>query len=41
MKDGKIILLDEEQLREHLDKRIVESVESTLNLLLDKEADRN
>ena len=26
MKDGRIILLDEEQLREHLDKRIVESV---------------
>lgn len=37
---GKIIKLDEGQLREHLDRKIVESVESTLNQLLDAEADR-
>ena len=40
MKDEKIIHLDEAQLREHLDRRISESVEDTLNLLLDQEADR-
>ncbi|MCB1122269.1 MAG: transposase, partial [Verrucomicrobiae bacterium] len=40
MKDEKIIQLDEAQLREHLDRRISESVEDTLNLLLDQEADR-
>jgi putative transposase len=40
MKDEKIIHLDEKQLRDHLDKRISESVEETLNLLLDQEADR-
>ena len=37
---GKIIKLDEGQLREHLDRKIVESVETTLNQLLDAEADR-
>lgn len=40
MKDEKIIHLDEAQLREHLDRRISESVEDTLNLLLDQEANR-
>ena len=36
----KIIRLDETQLREHLDRKVVESVEETLNQLLDAEADR-
>ncbi|MEM0967683.1 MAG: IS256 family transposase [Verrucomicrobiota bacterium] len=36
----KIIRLDEEQLREHLDRKITQSVEDTLNGLLDAEADR-
>jgi len=36
----KIIRLDEKQLREHLDRKIVQSVEETLNGLLDAEADR-
>ncbi|KAF0093277.1 MAG: transposase [Puniceicoccaceae bacterium 5H] len=35
----KIIRLDEAQLRSHLDRRIVESVEETLNALLGAEAD--
>lgn len=35
-----IIRLDEAQLREHLDRKITESVEETLNGLLDAEADR-
>ena len=35
-----IIQLDEDQLREHLDRKITESVEETLNGLLDAEADR-
>ena len=35
-----IIHLDEAQLREHLDRKITESVEDTLNGLLDAEADR-
>ena len=35
----KIIRLDEAQLRSHLDRRIVESVEETLNALLDAKAD--
>ena len=39
-KDEKIIRLDEAQLREHLDRKITESVEDTLNGLLDAEADR-
>ena len=39
-KDDKIIRLDEAQLREHLDRKITESVEDTLNGLLDAEADR-
>lgn len=37
---GKIIRLDEGQLRDHLDRKITESVEETLNKLLDAEADR-
>lgn len=37
---NKIIRLDEAQLREHLDRKISESVEETLNGLLDAEADR-
>ena len=37
---SKIIRLDEAQLREHLDKKITESVEDTLNKLLDAEADQ-
>lgn len=37
---SKIIRLDEAQLREHLDKKITESVEETLNKLLDAEADQ-
>ena len=37
---NKIIHLDEAQLREHLDRKISESVEETLNGLLDAEADR-
>lgn len=32
--------MDEAQLREHLDRKITESVEDTLNGLLDAEADR-
>ncbi|NJM55376.1 MAG: IS256 family transposase [Verrucomicrobiae bacterium] len=36
---GKIIRLDEEQLRGHLDRKITESVEAMLNQLLDAEAD--
>lgn len=36
---GKVIRLDEAQLRSHLDRRIVESVEETLNALLDAKAD--
>ena len=39
-KEDKIIRLDEAQLREHLDRKITESVEDTLNGLLDAEADR-
>jgi len=38
--DTKIIRLDEAQLREHLDRQITQSVEETLNGLLDAEADR-
>jgi len=38
--NAKIIQLDEDQLREHLDRKITESVEETLNGLLDAEADR-
>ena len=38
--NDKIIQLDEDQLREHLDRKITESVEETLNGLLDAEADR-
>ena len=36
-RDGKIIRLDERQLREHLDRQITASVEETLNKLLDAE----
>lgn len=39
-KEDNIIRLDEAQLREHLDGKITESVEDTLNGLLDAEADR-
>jgi putative transposase len=39
-KTDNIIRLDEAQLREHLDRKITESVEETLNGLLDAEADR-
>lgn len=39
-KEDNIIRLDEAQLREHLDRKITESVEETLNGLLDAEADR-
>lgn len=39
-KKNNIIHLDEAQLREHLDRKITESVEDTLNGLLDAEADR-
>ncbi len=39
-KNDNIIRLDEAQLREHLDRKITESVEETLNGLLDAEADR-
>lgn len=39
-KEDNIIRLDEAQLREHLDRKITESVEDTLNGLLDAEADR-
>jgi len=38
--NDKIIQLDEDQLREHLDRKITESVEETLNGLLDAEAYR-
>jgi len=38
--DTKIIRLDEAQLREHLDRQITQSVEETLNGLLDAEANR-
>ncbi|HSS62918.1 MAG TPA: IS256 family transposase [Gammaproteobacteria bacterium] len=37
---GKLIRLDEAQLREHLDQKICASVEETLNKLLDAEADQ-
>jgi transposase-like protein len=37
---GKIIQLDESQLRAHLDRQVVECVEETLNKLLDAEAER-
>jgi putative transposase len=36
----KIIRLDEATLREHLDKKVLQSVEETLNKLLDAEADQ-
>ncbi len=39
-KTDNIIRLDEAQLRDHLDRKITESVEETLNGLLDAEADR-
>ena len=39
-KKNNIIHLDEAQLREHLYRKITESVEDTLNGLLDAEADR-
>lgn len=39
-KTNNIIRLDEAQLGEHLDRKITESVEETLNGLLDAEADR-
>lgn len=39
-KEDNIIRLDEAQLREDLDRKITESVEDTLNGLLDAEADR-
>ena len=39
-KTDNIIRLDEAQLHEHLDQKITESVEETLNGLLDAEADR-
>ncbi len=39
-KTNNIIRLDEAQLREHPDQKITESVEETLNGLLDAEADR-
>ncbi len=39
-KTDNIIRLDEAQLREHLDQKITESVEETLNGLLDAEANR-
>ena len=38
--NDKIIQFDEDQLREHLDRKITESVQETLNGLLDAEADR-
>lgn len=38
-KEDNIIRLDEAQLREHLDRKINESVEETLNGLLNAEAD--
>lgn len=37
---GKIIQINEEQIRGHLDRMVVQSVEETLNALLDAEADR-
>ena len=37
---GKLIRLDVAQLRDHLDRKICESVEDTLNKLLDAEADQ-
>ena len=40
-KNDNIIQLDEAQLRDHLDRRITESVEETLNNLLDTEVDRH
>jgi hypothetical protein len=36
---GKIIQFDEAQLRAHLDAKVTQSVEETLNALLDAEAD--
>jgi transposase-like protein len=39
-KNDTIIHLDEAQLREHLDRKLTESVEETLNGLLNAEADR-
>ncbi len=39
-KERKIISIDEGQVREHLDKMVITSVEETLNGLLDAEADR-
>ncbi len=38
--ERKIISIDEGQVREHLDKMVLSSVEETLNGLLDAEADR-
>lgn len=37
---GKIVDIDEGQIRSHLDKMVLQSVEETLNALLDSEADR-
>jgi putative transposase len=37
---GKIIQIDEDQIKNHLDKMVVGAVEETLNGLLDEEADR-
>jgi hypothetical protein len=39
-KEDNIIRLDDAQLREHLDREISESVEDTLNSLLDAETGR-
>ena len=39
MNDEKIVKLDECELKAHLDKRISESVEEILNLLLGEEAE--
>ncbi len=39
-KERKIISIDEGQVRDHLDKLVITSVEETLNGLLDAEADR-
>ena len=39
-KPGKILRIDEEEVRGHLDRVVRESVEETLNTLLDEEADR-
>lgn len=37
---GKVVQIDEEQIKSHLGELVRESVEETLNAMLDAEADR-